>query len=113
MIPDMHALLRDWPHCLNPEVNRLHDDVDKYLETSVAPINRGELPLTLQSSLFPPGDRLEKMKALNAARFASSWWPYASYEALLTTTYLSIWVRTPEHLPYNSSVDSALVVCLG
>lgn len=75
VIPNIQALLGGWPHRLNPEIERLHEEVDKYLET-----------------LFPPGKRLRKMKALNAAHFASSWWPYASYEALRTLTYLSIWL---------------------
>jgi len=32
------------------------------------------------------------MKAADAASFAASWWPYASFETLRIATYLSIWV---------------------
>ncbi len=35
ILPDMQALLRDWPRNVNPELDRLHRDVEKYLETYV------------------------------------------------------------------------------
>ena len=35
VLPDMQALLRDWPRNVNPELGRLHRDVEKYLETCV------------------------------------------------------------------------------
>ncbi|KAL9617238.1 MAG: hypothetical protein Q9160_007966 [Pyrenula sp. 1 TL-2023] len=62
LIPDLRPLLSHWPQKANPQENRLEKDVDAYL-----------------NNLFPPGKRLAKMKAANAAQFASAWWPYASY----------------------------------
>lgn len=100
VIPNIQALLGGWPHRLNPEIERLHEEVDKYLETQVALVNDRKSGAYSKPSLFPPGKRLRKMKALNAAHFASSWWPYASYEALRTLTYLSIWVTIPKQLPW-------------
>jgi hypothetical protein len=32
VLPDMQTLLRDWPRSVNPEIDRLHKDVEKYLE---------------------------------------------------------------------------------
>jgi hypothetical protein len=53
------------------------------------------------------------MKAVNAALFGSSWWPYASFETLQIGTYLSIWVRIQDQVPDKSLADSAAAVCLG
>lgn len=94
VLPDMQALLRDWPQYVNPEIETLHTDVEKYLEMYTILINVDrEAAAHSMPRLFPPGCRLRKMKAANAALFASSWWPYASFETLRIAAYLSIWVN--------------------
>lgn len=35
ILPDMLAVLRDWPRTVNPELGKFHRDVEKYLETCV------------------------------------------------------------------------------
>lgn len=112
VLPDMQTLLRDWPRSVNPEIDRLHKDVEKYLEMYTLPSIEW-LPLTLCSSLFPPGRRLQKMKAANAALFGSLWWPYASFETLRIATYLSIWVSIQGRVLDESLADSIVAVCLG
>ena len=56
------------------------------------------------------------MKAVNAALFGASWWPYASFDTLEITTYLSIWVSQLS-LCYHgfcpASTDIALAICVG
>jgi hypothetical protein len=50
VLPDMQALLRDWPQHVNPEIDRLHKDVEKYLETYIIPVQ-----LSSCRSLSAPG----------------------------------------------------------
>ncbi|KAL9003529.1 MAG: hypothetical protein Q9188_003615 [Gyalolechia gomerana] len=76
-IPDLQAPLAHWPQYINPQLERLRQDVDETL--------RG---------LFPADKRLEKIRQADPALFGASWWPYASYEALKMATYLSIWISS-------------------
>lgn len=74
-IPDLQAFLGHWPQYINPDFERLRQDVDQTLR-----------------NLFPEGGRLRKMRLADAALFGASWWPYAPFEQLRMATYLSIWV---------------------
>jgi hypothetical protein len=50
VLPDMQALLYDWPQHVNPEIDRLHKDVEKYLDTYII-----LLPLSSCRSLAASG----------------------------------------------------------
>ncbi|CAG8949918.1 hypothetical protein HYFRA_00004248 [Hymenoscyphus fraxineus] len=74
-IPNLRGLFNNWPQDVNPEVERLDEDVQRKLE-----------------ELFSQEKRLRKMKAAKAALFGASWWPYADFDTLRVATYLSIWL---------------------
>ncbi|KAA6411299.1 MAG: hypothetical protein FRX48_04579 [Lasallia pustulata] len=75
VIPDLRTLFDHWPQGVNPEVERLREDVESRLEM-----------------LFPGSERLRKMKAADFGLLSASWWPYADYEALRISTYLNLWL---------------------
>ena len=39
-VPDLHDILPDWPHAINPEIERLRRDVEARLDRSPIPKNR-------------------------------------------------------------------------
>ncbi|KAI4117593.1 MAG: hypothetical protein LQ345_002224, partial [Seirophora villosa] len=73
-VPDLHDVMPDWPHAINPQIESLRRDVEARLD-----------------SLFS-AERSAKLKAADPAYFASAWWPYASYERLQVATYLALWL---------------------
>jgi len=77
-IPDIQALMSHWPQGVNPEIERLERDSQDMLAWILNSPN--------------DGPRLKKMNRSGVALFGASWWAYAPYEALLTATYLSIWL---------------------
>ncbi|KAL8963659.1 MAG: hypothetical protein Q9193_000103 [Seirophora villosa] len=84
-IPNLQALMSHWPQYVNPELERLREDVDNTLR-----------------NLFPDSTRLRKMSLADPALFAASWWPYASFQRLKIATYLSIWL-----FAWDDETDSA------
>lgn len=74
-IPDLQALLSDWPQYVSPELGRLRGECDKKYQ-----------------ELFPESERVGKMKAANLDLFTASWWPFAPFEQLRIAAYLSIWL---------------------
>ncbi|KAI1774249.1 isoprenoid synthase domain-containing protein [Hypoxylon cercidicola] len=78
VIPDLAKLMSHWPAHVNPHIDKLDAKVHEILE----------------AILTRPEDarRLQIMKKSKFALFAASWWPFASLEALLTTTHLVIWL---------------------
>ncbi|KAH9885948.1 terpenoid synthase [Xylariomycetidae sp. FL2044] len=78
VIPDLQAMAAHWPTGQHPEVARLDKEVDGILR-SILTLPKDEL-------------RFRKLKASNIADFVTIWWPYASFDALVTATYMSIFL---------------------
>ncbi|RYC56222.1 hypothetical protein CHU98_g9982 [Xylaria longipes] len=78
VVPDLQSMIAHWPSSQHPEVERLDEQVDRVLR-SIFTLPRDEV-------------RFRKMKESKIAEFATVWWPYAQFEALLTATYMSIFL---------------------
>ncbi|KAI0544235.1 terpenoid synthase [Xylaria curta] len=78
VIPDLQSMIAHWPSAQHPEVERIDREVDKALR-SIFTLPKDEI-------------RFQKMKSSKIAEFGAIWWPYAHYDALLTATYMSIFL---------------------
>ncbi|KAI0186077.1 isoprenoid synthase domain-containing protein [Xylaria flabelliformis] len=78
VIPDFQSLLSHWPAKVHEEVGRLSEDVQRRLE-----------------SIFTSAEdksRIQWLTACNLDLFGASWWPCASFENLVITTALAVWL---------------------
>ncbi|KAI1268955.1 terpenoid synthase [Xylariaceae sp. FL1019] len=78
VIPDLQKMIAHWPRAQHPELARLDDEVDKALRR-IFTLPRDEV-------------RFRKYKSSKIAEFACVWWPYANWDALLTATWMSIFL---------------------
>ncbi|TRX88218.1 hypothetical protein FHL15_010907 [Xylaria flabelliformis] len=78
VIPDFQSLLSHWPARVHEEVGRLSEDVQRRLE-----------------SIFTSAEDKSRIQWLTACKldlFGASWWPCASFEKLVITTALAVWL---------------------
>ncbi|KAI0159689.1 terpenoid synthase [Xylariaceae sp. FL1272] len=78
VIPDLQKMIAHWPGAQSAELARLDDEVDKALRR-IFTLPQDEV-------------RFRKYKSSKIAEFACVWWPYAKWDALLTATYMSIFL---------------------
>lgn len=117
VVPDLQAVLEEWPQYIHPELDRLRGDLEKRLPEylSLFFLAYSALADNGVPRLFLEGKRLQKTRAADFSLLIAAWYPYAPYENLKIVLYLYLWVcnRVIFYELGKFPLTKDLAVCVG